>query len=83
MLGWIDKLLGVLFAVLKTALILSVIIYILNSLDHYLDFLPDWTISQSKFYLFLQDIAPRIFPYFRDLPGLDEIVSAHAKAMNI
>lgn len=83
MLGWIDKLLGVVFAILKTALILSVLIYILNSLDHYLDFLPKWTISQSKFYLFLQDIAPKIFPYFRDLPGLDEIVSAPAKAMNI
>ncbi len=83
MLGWIDKLLGVVFAILKTALILSILIYILNSLDHYFDFLPKWTISQSKFYLFLQDIAPSIFPYFRELPGLDEIIAAPGKTIGI
>jgi len=83
LLGWLDKILGALFAILKTAFIISIIIYILNSLDTHLEFLPKWTISQSKVYLFLQEIAPKTFPYFQDLPEINDIISTPDKTLHI
>lgn len=61
-LGFLNRLLGVVFGVFKTALILSVIFVVLNAIDAKHPFLPKETIARSKFYNPIADIAPAIFP---------------------
>ncbi|MDP4223815.1 MAG: CvpA family protein [Bacteroidota bacterium] len=61
-LGFLNSLLGLVFGVFKTALILSVIFVILNAIDAKHHFLPRNQIEQSKFYNPIADIAPAIFP---------------------
>ncbi|MDZ7739318.1 MAG: CvpA family protein [Bacteroidales bacterium] len=61
-LGFIVRLLGMLFAVLKTILILSIIFVVLNTIDQKAQFLPEDKISESKFYNPVADFAPLLFP---------------------
>jgi len=61
-LGFLNSLLGLIFGVFKTALILSVIFVVLNAIDAKHHFLPKEQIEQSKFYNPIADIAPAIFP---------------------
>lgn len=67
LLSWVDKLLGVVFAILKTAFILSIIIYFLNYLDSVFEFLPKKEIADSDIYQFISRIAPSLFPYIKSL----------------
>lgn len=61
-LGFLNRLLGMVFGCFKTALILSVIFVVLNAIDAKHPFLPKDKIAQSKFYNPIADIAPAIFP---------------------
>jgi membrane protein required for colicin V production len=61
-LGFLNRLLGIVFGVIKSVLILSVIFMILNTLDGKRHFLPREKIEQSVFYNPISDIAPAIFP---------------------
>ncbi len=61
-LGFVNRLLGILFGVLKTILIMSVFFAVLNAIDAKKPFLPKETIENSKFYSPISDIAPAIFP---------------------
>ena len=71
MLGWLDRIVGVLFSFLKTAFILSILIYILNSLDSLYNFMPKESISESRLYPPIQKLAPAVFPY------LNKHIKAH------
>jgi membrane protein required for colicin V production len=61
-LGFLNRILGMVFGLLKSVLILSVIFVILNALDARHPFLPKEKIEQSRFYNPISDIAPAIFP---------------------
>jgi membrane protein required for colicin V production len=61
-LGFLNRLIGIVFGLFKTALILSVIFVILNAIDAKHPFLPKEKIEQSRFYNPIADIAPAIFP---------------------
>ena len=61
-LGFLNRLLGMVFGVFKTALILSVIFVVFNAINAKHKFLPRETIEQSKFYYPIADIAPMLFP---------------------
>ncbi len=61
-LGFVVKLLGAAFGLLKTALILSVLFVFLNTINEKLRFLPAATISRSYFYNPIADLVPSIFP---------------------
>lgn len=61
-LGFLNSLLGLIFGVFKTALILSVIFTILNAFDARRPFLPRKQIENSRLYSPVADIAPAIFP---------------------
>jgi membrane protein required for colicin V production len=61
-LGFLNSVLGLIFGVFKSALILSVIFVVLNAIDAKHHFLPGEQIEQSKFYNPIADIAPAIFP---------------------
>lgn len=62
-LGIINRLLGVLFSVLKIAFIISIILVFINKLDNRYNFIPDETKEKSLLYEPLSGLAPMIFPY--------------------
>lgn len=61
-LGFLNRLLGLVFGVLKSALILSILFVIINTIDEHRPFLPRDKINGSMLYLPISDIAPAIFP---------------------
>ena len=61
-LGFLNRILGMVFGFLKSVLILSVIFCVLNALDVRHPFLPKAKIEESKFYNPISDIAAAIFP---------------------
>jgi membrane protein required for colicin V production len=61
-LGLINKLLGIVFGLLKSVLIMSIIFVVLNAIDARRPFLPKKSIEESKLYNTVSDIAPVIFP---------------------
>jgi membrane protein required for colicin V production len=66
LLGWLDKLLGVIFGIVKYAFVLSVLIYFVNSLNDLYSFIPDDFFSGSKLFPILKKIAPSVFPYLEE-----------------
>ncbi len=62
-LGIVNRLLGVLFSVLKTAFIVSVILVLINKADNKYNFIPENTKEKSLLYKPLSNFAPIIFPY--------------------
>jgi membrane protein required for colicin V production len=61
-LGFLNSLIGIVFGLFKTALVLSVIFCVFNAIDAKHHFLPKEQIARSKFYNPIADIAPAIFP---------------------
>jgi membrane protein required for colicin V production len=61
-LGFLNRLLGIVFGFFKSVLIMSVFFVILNAIDARRPFLPTETIEGSMFYNPISDIAPAIFP---------------------
>jgi membrane protein required for colicin V production len=61
-LGFVNRLLGIGFGLLKSVLIMSVFFVILNAIDARKPFLPRDRIEESKFYNPISDFAPMIFP---------------------
>jgi membrane protein required for colicin V production len=61
-LGFVNRLLGIGFGLLKSVLIMSVFFVILNAIDARKPFLPKERIEESKFYNPISDFAPVIFP---------------------
>lgn len=62
-LGLANKLLGVAFGVLKTALILSVILLLLGKVSERVRIIPDDFGQESMLYGPVERLAPSIFPY--------------------
>ncbi len=62
-LGIVNRLLGVLFSVLKIAFIVSIILVLINKADNKYNFIPDETKEKSLLYKPLSNFAPMIFPY--------------------
>ncbi|MDR1343212.1 MAG: CvpA family protein [Prevotellaceae bacterium] len=63
MLGWLNRLLGAVFSLAKMALIVSVVLFIINSVDREFGFMPREQISKSKLYMPLSGLAPALLPY--------------------
>ena len=63
-LGILNKLLGGLFGGLKTALILSILLLIFNTLNKTIPFVSDEEIDTSVLYKPVKSLAPMIFPNF-------------------
>jgi membrane protein required for colicin V production len=61
-LGFVNKLLGIAFGLLKSVLIMSVVFVVLNAIDQHRAFLPKEKIEGSMLYSPISDIAPAIFP---------------------
>ena len=61
-LSFVNRLLGIVFGLLKSVLIMSVLFVVLNSIDARHSFLPKDKLEESIFYNPISDIAPAIFP---------------------
>jgi len=61
-LSFVNRLLGIVFGLLKSVLILSVLFVVLNSIDARRPFLPKDKIEESMFFNPISDIAAAIFP---------------------
>jgi membrane protein required for colicin V production len=61
-LGFVNRLLGIAFGVIKSVLIMSVFFVILNVIDAKRPFLPKDKIEGSIFFNPISDIVPAIFP---------------------
>ncbi len=68
-LGIVNRLAGLLFALLRTAFILSIVLVLLNSIDQRAPFIPEEHKENSLLYKPLLKFAPAIFPYlnFEDI----------------
>ena len=67
MLGWLNRLLGVVFAMMKTFLIIGLVIMAFSSLNDTFQLIKPEILSQSALYLPLKNTADEVFPYLRDM----------------
>lgn len=67
MLGWLDKLLGVFFALLKAALLIGILIILFNTINTKMNLVREEVLQESKLYGPLKDLAYTIFPYLKEL----------------
>lgn len=67
MLGWVNRLLGLTFSLLKCCLILGLIILAFNSLNNTFGFVKQEYLDESVLYPFLKSLADSVFPYLKNL----------------
>lgn len=67
LLGWLNRLLGIVFAAAKALIVLSIIVFILNYLDKSWNFLPDTLSKDSLLYPQLTMLSERIYPHLQSL----------------
>jgi membrane protein required for colicin V production len=64
-LGFLNRLFGGVFGILKMALLLSVLFLILNAFNTRYEFLPENDVENSKLYQPVAKLAPGIFPFLQ------------------
>ena len=67
LLGWLNKLLGIVMTFGIFALVLSVLVYFVDSANNLLEFIPKEKLEESRFYPMLLDLAKEVFPRFKEL----------------
>lgn len=82
-LGFLVRILGVVFAVVKNALILSIILTILNTIDSRSHFLPEEQLESSLLYGPVSDLAPMIFPMIDPDRWMDRLENSGAGKQGI
>lgn len=63
MLGFVNRLAGMVFAVLKSALILSIILLVFDFIDKDVKILPEKAKAESRMYEPIKNFAPSILPF--------------------
>lgn len=67
LLGWLNKLLGLVFALLKYALIIGLLLMLFNFLNSEFSMVDKKVLSDSVLYTPLLDTANAVFPYLKGL----------------
>ena len=67
MLGWLNKLLGVIFSLLKCILILGLIAMAFNSLNSTFSLIKPSVLSESVLYPTISNLAETTFPYLKSI----------------
>lgn len=73
LLGWLNKLLGVVMTFILTILLLSVVVYLVDSANNLLKFIPKEKLEESRFYPALLQLSQEVFPHFKELFSKGEI----------
>lgn len=66
-LGWINRLLGLVFALLKAALIIGLVIFLLDPVNDKFHLIKPEVLNGSAIYTSLHDLSLKVFPYLKDL----------------
>lgn len=66
-LGWLNRLAGLVFALLKTSLILGILIMVFTSLNETFNLVSEATLNESVLYHPFKEAAFKIFPYLKDM----------------
>lgn len=69
LLGWLNKLLGVVFALLKTALIIGLVVILVNSVITELNLETPKVLAESVLYEPIRDFSCKAFPYLKEWVG--------------
>ena len=72
MLGWVNKLLGVLFSFIKCTLVVGLIILAFSSFNQVFHIVSEAELAKSVLYTPLKDIANSVFPYLKELLFLNK-----------
>lgn len=67
MLGWLDKLLGMVFSIVKATLFIGLLLILFDTLNETLQLVPARTIGESVLYPHVKSIADVVFPYLKEL----------------
>ena len=67
MLGWLDRLLGLVFALLKAGLLIGIGIILFDTLNVKFEFVEEKVLDESVLYAPIRDIAYVVFPYLKEL----------------
>jgi len=67
MLGWLNKLLGVVFAMLKALLVIGVLVMLFNTINTNGVLVSEEKLAESVLYEPIKDFAYTVFPYFKEL----------------
>ncbi len=70
MLGWLNRLLGVIFAFLKTGLIIGLLIIVFCSINNVFHLVSEQYLNSSIFFPPLKNMAYNVFPYVKDMLSL-------------
>lgn len=66
-LGWVNRLLGLLFALVVNALVIGLVIILFDTLNQRFGMVQAETLDASLVYRTLRDISYFVFPYLKDL----------------
>ena len=66
MLSWANRLLGIIFSLLKAAIIISVIILVIDAANNLFEIIPKETIADSKLYDPFSKLISILFPYLKE-----------------
>jgi len=64
-LGFLNRLAGIIFGVLKTAVILSIFLLLFESIDENVHILPSRQKAESKIYEPMKQLVPTLFPFIK------------------
>lgn len=67
MLGWLDRLLGALFALIKVSLIIGIVIILFNTINSSFHIVSESVMDNSAIYAPMKRFAYGVFPYFKEL----------------
>lgn len=67
MMGWMDKLLGTLFGLLKAMLAVGLVLMLVDAVNSAITLIPESTIKESCLYGPVKDIANVVYPYLKEL----------------
>lgn len=67
MLGWLNKLLGVVFSLIKVVLVIGIVITLFDSIYNLFPFVSSDTLEESLFYYPIKNIAGTVFPFLKEL----------------
>ena len=67
MLGWLNVLLGIVFSMLKVALVLSLVVYAVNAANELTGFISEEKLAESGFFPMLLDFSKTVFPALQSI----------------
>lgn len=67
MLRWLNRLLGVVAAVIVFAIGIAVLVNVVDSINNTLGFIPKEKIAESRLYPLMLDFSKELFPHLKDL----------------